>query len=178
MKPKIETIYVDYMRLVPIMTHFIDRKTLNNRFNFLVEPRLFGSEYLGPPRKFIHHLGALRPLSPTKWKYPFWRNLFGGTSLDKYIKCYLGEYFGYLPYFIKVGWKIDIVPNSRLNKEITLILSRAKIALTARLFPMGATAIHLMVFFNSEKAEIEHFVEIQEMILRESLFRVTDSRSI
>lgn len=183
MEPKVWTLYIDFMRFVPNLTHFIDPKKLKNQFGFFNDPLLFGSEYLTqvkeehPPRKFIHQLGALRPLSPIRWKYSFWRNLFGGTSLVNYVKHYLGEYFGYLPYFIKSSWKINIEPNSQTDTRITQILSRAKITLTARLFPMGATAMHIMVFFTSEEAKVEHFIEIQKMLLKYRLYRVRKGRS-
>jgi len=184
-RPKIGTVFLDFMQLIPTLTHFLDPKKLRGHFGFLLDPRLFHSEYLTqvteehPRRHFVHRLGSLRPLAPPKWRYPFWRNLFGSTSLRTYISSYLeGEgYFGYLPYIIRPSWRIGIEPSSKTGQPVDQILSRAKVALTARLFPMGAASIHLMAFFASEQAEVDEFVEIQKMLLRHRSFRVTRRRS-
>jgi hypothetical protein len=180
--PKIETIYIDFMRLAPTLTHFADRKMLKTQFGFFIDPVLYGSEYLSQlkaqyPSRFIHQFGALKPLPPWKCNYSFWRNLFGSPSLDNYVQSYQGAYFGYLPYFIKSSSKVSIEPNPQTDTAIAQILKRAKIALSARLFPIGASSMHLMVFFPSEHSEVQQFMEIQKMILNKPLFRMTKGQS-
>lgn len=182
MGPKIRTFYVDFMRLIPTLMHFLAPKKLKDQFGFFLNPDLYHREYLTqatekhPHRCFIKSLGSLRPLAPPRWRYSFWRNLFRSTLLTTYVNHYLREYFGYLPYIISPSWRIHIEPSSRISQSAHQLLSRAKVALTARLFPMGAISVHLMAFFTSNQAEVEEFVEMQKMLSRHRLFRVTRRR--
>jgi hypothetical protein len=40
--PKVEELYVDFMRVIPNLTHFMDKTALNDRFSFLTSPALVG----------------------------------------------------------------------------------------------------------------------------------------
>jgi len=183
MKPKVGTLYIDFMRIMPVFTHFLNPNKLEGQFVFLKNPFFYNKEYLeqitGKKTNlhFIHHLGALKHLSQNKWRYSFWRNLFGGTSLNSHIKYYLGNDFGYLPYFVPSSWKITIESDSVTNQRIKQLLSRAKVVLSVRLFPMGAASLHLMIFFPSEQSDFADFVDIQKILLDYRIFRVTRNLS-
>jgi hypothetical protein len=190
MSPKIDTMFIDFFCPIPNLTHFLAPEKLQDYFGFFQNPELYHKEYLNqaiegkPSRYFIHRMGSLRPIVSRKLRYSFWRNLFGGTSLNDYINSYLeGDgYFGYLPFIIPSSWKIYVEPSSltdtKKNKLASQILNQAKVTLTTRLFPMGATSIHLMIFFHTEPADVEEFVNIQKMLLRYPIFRVARKSAI
>jgi hypothetical protein len=183
MKPKVGTLYLDFMRIMPVFTHFLKPHKLAGQFVFLKNPILYNKEYLEQitdkktKLRFIHHLGAFKHLSKNKWRYSFWRNLFGGTSLNSYIKYYLDNDFGYLPYFVPSSWKITIASDGVNNQRIRQLLSHAKMTLSVRLFPMGAASLHFMTFFHSEQSNFTDFVDIQKILLDYRLFRITRNQS-
>ncbi|PVX25099.1 MAG: hypothetical protein CW716_08685 [Candidatus Bathyarchaeum sp.] len=180
--PKIDFFYIDFMRVMPTLTHFIDKTTLKDHFTFLTQPTLFGSQYLlevenPSARYFIHNLGALKTLPTWKWHYSFWRNIFVGPNLPNYIQSYLGEHFGYFPFLISSTATLSIKPDPKIESSTAKIMNNAKVALTLRFYPFGATVIHIMVFFQNEGADVKQFIEIQKALLNERFYNIQTSTS-
>jgi len=167
----LDGVYMDFLGFIPTMTHLFSEKKLNRRFAFLLDPSDYCSEYAsGREVLIIHNVGQLRSLTDYEMReHHFWNNLFNKDAFLHFEAMEESRIFPYAPYIIK--------PNFNISLNLGMIHTRKKIeyshlATEIRLFPQGATVVHIKVYFKTP-LNVEDIVNLQFSLTKQRSFNLT-----
>lgn len=176
----LDGVYIDFMSLIPTMTHLFSRAKLNSRFEWYLTPDKFFDKYhdcvtLGARSSWspmvIHNLGQLRSLTEYEIRNNhFWSNLVS-RSIDQHLaQMKANGAFPHLPFIINPNLKISV------NKAILDKYSVKYFHLTTeiRLFPQSVAVIHIRVYLKASLT-VSTLVDLQREFKDQKIFNLSRS---
>lgn len=180
---KLDGVYMDFMGFIPTMTHMFNRKKLNRRFTFLLDPSDYCSTYERAPSKnyywwslFIHNIGLLRRLTFFEaQRHHFWWNLFDKQSSYRHFEQMRhARLYPYAPYIIKPSFGISLNLGMINTRER---IKYSHVATEVRLFPQGTTVAHIKVYIKASLG-VEETVDLQNALMKDRIFNLTNSTAL